>query len=353
MTNYESSPTSSITAVDVFSGCGGMTTGLKAARFQVVAGVEINEAARQAYQTNHPGVPLFGDVRELLPENLMATLQLGVGDLDLLAGCSPCQGFSRMRTRNRGEAAEDERNDLVLEFARLAEGLLPKVILFENVPGLMNDHRYTLLTARLTTKGYVLDPKIVNMAAFGIPQRRRRLIILGSRLGEIHVPEAPHRKATVRDTIEMLPSPTTSKDPVHHSVAQHSAAVLERIKRIPKNGGSRTSLGIDAQLRCHQQFNGYKDVYGRMAWDKPAPTITRYSINPSKGRYLHPEQDREITLREAALLQTFPPDYQFPLEEYGRFEVASMIGEALPPAFAEYLARQIVNHLRAHRDEEL
>lgn len=353
MTNHESLPSSNLTAVDVFSGCGGMTAGLKAARFQVIGGVEINEAARQAYQINHPGIPLFGDVRELLPENLMATLQLGAGDLDLLAGCSPCQGFSRMRTRNRGEAVEDERNDLVLEFARLAEGLLPKVILFENVPGLMNDHRFTLLIEWLTAKDYLFDPKVVNMAAFGIPQRRRRLIILGSRLGEIHVPEAPHSKATVRDAIEMLPLPSTSTDPIHHSVAQHSAAVMERIKGIPKNGGSRTALGKDAQLRCHKEFNGYKDVYGRMAWDKPAPTITRYSINPSKGRYLHPEQDREITLREAALLQTFPPDYQFPLEEYGRFEVASMIGEALPPAFAECLARQIVSHLRAYRDEEL
>jgi DNA (cytosine-5)-methyltransferase 1 len=223
--------------------------------------------------------------------------------------------------------------------------LLPSVILFENVPGLMDDHRFTSLQERLAAKQYHVDYKVLNLAAYGIPQRRRRLIIIGSRLGEIHIPAASNQKSTVRHAIEKLPSPGDSDDPIHRSIAHHSTAVTERIKKIPKNGGSRTDLGADAQLACHRKFDGYKDVYGRMAWDKPAPTITRFSINPSKGRYLHPEQDREITMREAALLQTFPPDYRFPLDEFGRFEVASMIGEALPPKFAQYVGEHIAKHI--------
>jgi len=159
------------------------------------------------------------------------------------------------------------------------------------------------------------------------------------------LPEAKGPRLTVQWAIGSLPEPKESDDPIHRSLSVHSEAVMERIRKTPRDGGSRMDLGPDAQLPCHQNFDGYRDVYGRMAWGKPAPTITRFSINPSKGQYLHPEQDREITLREASLLQTFPPNYQFPLDEFGRGAVASMIGEALPPEFAEQLGEHIKRHI--------
>lgn len=338
------------TAVDVFCGCGGLTTGLVRAGFRVLAGIEIDPAALLSYAASHPAVRLFpGDVRDLTASHILESLQLREGELDLLAGCSPCQGFSRMRTRNRRGAVDDERNDLVLDFVRLTEGLMPKTLVFENVPGLLHDGRFDELKRRLTSKGYFLDHRVVDLADYGIPQRRRRLILVGSRLRLVVVPQAQNVKCNVRSAIGSLPPPQESNDMIHRSVSVHSTPVMERIKRIPKNGGGRLDLGSDSQLRCHTGFDGYRDVYGRMAWDKPAPTITRYSFNPSKGRYLHPDQDREITLREAALLQSFPPDYRFPLEECGRGAVASMIGEALPPKIAEVLGRHILLHLQDGR----
>jgi DNA (cytosine-5)-methyltransferase 1 len=331
-------------AIDVFSGCGGLTTGLRDSGFRILAGVENDEAARTAYLMNHPGVPLFGDVTKLQATEILEALHLLRGDLDLLAGCSPCQGFSRLRTGNRRQAAEDERNDLVLHFVRLAEGLLPKTILFENVPGLLLDWRFEEMESRLA-KDFSLDYHTVDMVDYGVPQRRRRLVLVGSRLGTLDLPQPKGPKLTVRSAIASLPEPERSSDPIHRSLSVHSEAVMQRIKRIPKDGGSRMDLGPEAQLPCHKKIDGYRDVYGRMAFDKPAPTVTRYSTNPSKGRYLHPIEDREITLREVSLLQTFPPDYQFPLEKFGRGAVASMIGDALPPRFAEQLGAHIRRHL--------
>ena len=336
------------TAIDVFCGCGGVTHGLQAAGFRVLAGIELNQAGRAAFRANHPSVRrLYFDVRKVKSSTVMADLGLDVGDLDLLTGCSPCQGFSRMRTRNRRKAANDERNDLVFDFVRLIEGLLPKTILFENVPGLTSDWRFSVMIGRLRKKSYRLSYETINLADYGVPQRRKRLILVGSRLGPLAVSlvKAPHQN--VRRAIGHLVKPDESDDPLHRSLSVHCAEVMERIRKTPKNGGSRSDLGPDAQLPCHQRIDGYRDVYGRMHWDKPSPTITRYCTNPSKGRYLHPEQDREITLREASLLQTFPPDYQFPHARYGRGAVASMIGEALPPVFAEKLGALINEHLLA------
>jgi DNA (cytosine-5)-methyltransferase 1 len=341
--NRQKSPT----AIDVFGGCGGLTVGLLNAGFRVLAAIENDEAAVTAYRMNHPGVRLFvNDVRQLKASEILETLDLKVGELDLLASCPPCQGFSRMRTRNRKKAVEDERNDLVLQFVRLVEGLLPKTVLFENVPGLLHDQRFAKMIHRLKQKGFSLNHDILNLVDYGIPQRRRRVILVGSRFGELTLPdEAKGPRLTVRSAIGSLPEPKKSDDPIHRSLSVHSEAVMERIRKTPKDGGSRMDLGPDAQLPCHRNFGGYKDVYGRMAWDKPSVTITRFSINPSKGRYIHPEQDREVTLREVSLLQTFPPDYKFPLDGFGRGAVASMIGEALPPRFAEQLGEHIKRHL--------
>jgi len=336
-------------AIDLFSGCGGLTSGLRQAGFVVRGAVEISTAAAYAYRLNHPNVYLFEeDIRGLTSRKICLRLGIKKGMLDLLAGCSPCQGFSRLRTRNGKLQTDDQRNDLVLEFVRCVEDLLPRTILFENVPGILADYRFGKMQKRLEKVGYYISYAVVDLARYGVPQRRRRLIMLGSQLGPIDLPAlCKGRLPTVRSTIENLESPVESDDSIHKSVTQHAEYVMERIRLIPKNGGSRKALGADRQLSCHSKFDGYNDVYGRMSWDKPAPTITRFSFNPSKGRYLHPEEDRSISLREAAMLQTFPRHYLFPLNEFGRMEVASMIGEAVPPRAAEVLGVHMRKHLEA------
>jgi DNA (cytosine-5)-methyltransferase 1 len=317
-----------------------LTLGLKRARFRVLAGVEIEPLAAATYHDNHPKVHLWRqDIRNLSVAEIMRRLDLRPGMLDLLAGCPPCQGFSTIRTRNGGRPAADDRNDLVLEFVRLARGLRPKAIMLENVPGLASDQRFLGLCERLREFGFVVEHRVRNAADFGVPQRRRRLILLAGRGASVAFPGASAGRRTVRDVISELASPGATGDPLHDLIELRTAAVLQRIQAVPKDGGSRSDLGGD-QLVCHRKFDGFHDVYGRMHWDRVAPTITSGCINPSKGRYLHPEQDRAITLREAALLQGFPPGYRFSLDR-GKYRAAEMIGNALPPDLVHHHATEV------------
>lgn len=337
------------TSIDVFSGCGGMTTGLKQAGFRVLAGVEINEQANITYRLNHPAVRLFdGDIRNLKGSDMLNKIGIGIGELDLLAGCPPCQGFSRMRTRNRNGHVYDVRNDLILEFLRLVREMLPKSILLENVPGLASDSRFALTVSELEKLGYTSDYAVVNAADYGVPQRRHRLILVGSRLGPVAVTHGKSVHRTVRQAIGNLSVPGKSRNPLHRLLATRSDSVMDRIKRIPKNGGSRSALGDEQQLECHKRLGGFYDVYGRMSWDAVAPTITRSCSNPSKGRFLHPDQDREISPFEAAILQSFPRAYRFPLQA-GREAICSMIGEALPPLLVKKQARVLLEHIESFR----
>jgi DNA (cytosine-5)-methyltransferase 1 len=335
------------TAVDIFGGCGGLTTGLEAAGFDVVGAVEIDHNAKFVYELNHPGVTLFEDVRLLTSEIVLKTLGMEPGQLSLMAACPPCQGFSRMRTKNRVTPVDDERNDLVLDVARLIEGVLPATVMIENVPALRNDARFDETVERLECAGYHWSCEIVDAAHYNVPQRRKRMILMASRLGPVEIPEGGSKRRTVRETIEALPAPDTSHKPLHRLLGKHNEKVRDRIARVPHDGGSRSAWGDDEQLDCHKKMSGFKDVYGRMKWDDVAPTITRYCTNPSKGRFLHPEQDREITLFEASLLQSFPRSYKFPVT-LGRGAIASMIGEALPPRMAEHHAAYLREHLETN-----
>jgi DNA (cytosine-5)-methyltransferase 1 len=252
------------------------------------------------------------DIRECKPSEMMRALDLRAGQLDLLAGCPPCQGFSSLRTLNGTRPADDDRNNLLFEFARLTIAFLPKTVLLENVPALSSDERLTRFAAILKAAGYECTWKVLDAADYGVPQRRRRLLFLGSRVGVPGFPKPAPRRSTVRSAIASLPPPGNSGDALHDSVAAHSAKVAALIRQIPKDGGSRAKLGRDAQLDCHRRLEGFHDIYGRMRWDDVAPTITSGCINPSKGRFLHPEQDRAISLREASLLQGFPRRYRLP-----------------------------------------
>jgi DNA (cytosine-5)-methyltransferase 1 len=339
----------SFTAIDVFSGCGGLTSGLKKAGFEVCAGVEFNTKASSVYSENHPEVSLFGDIRQLDPEKVFNELKIKPCTLDLLAGCPPCQGFSKLRSLNRSRVVEDERNELIFNLLDFIKYIQPKTILIENVPDLLLDERLVKFTAIISKMGYFWDAKIVDAYDYGVPQRRKRMILLASRLAEIKVQQIIKSHKTVKDAILNLPKPTDSKSELHRLRSVHSATVQARINHIPKNGGSRTNLSLVHQLKCHRdsKTNGFKDVYGRMMWEKPAPTLTKYCTNPSKGRFLHPEQNRAISLLEAALLQSFPNNYKFDIS-LGRTAISAMIGEAIPPLMAKTHAQMLREHLEKY-----
>lgn len=336
-----------LVAVDLFSGCGGLTEGLKQAGFHVIAGAELRPEARQAYQLNHPEVHLFEDVRLVSLDAIRKVRNLDKGQLNLLAACPPCQGFSSLRTKNHLRPARDGRNNLIFEVLRIAGELLPKAILIENVPALLENQRLKRFQAALRKLGYKTNKDVLDASQFGVPQRRKRMIFLAVYGGpKPTIPEATVSKAvTVRDAIAGLPRWNAKNAPVLHRWRQHfSEAVKQRIKCIPKDGGSRRHLGKDQQLGCHQRSAGFNDVYGRLSWDKVSVTITRSCHNPSKGRYLHPSCNRALTLYEALLLQGFPKDYQLPTDG-GIEKTASLIGEAFPPPFAKAQAEHIRNLL--------
>lgn len=322
-----------LTAVDLFSGCGGLTAGLKIAGFRILGAVEVDPLSVKTFKANHHGVEVWEmDIRELEPAELLEKFGLKEGELDLLAGCPPCQGFSTMRTLNGAVKVEDPRNDLLLEFQRFVEALRPRAVMMENVPGLADDERFAVFCRKMKKLGYLGDHRILNVAEYGVPQRRRRLIYLAGAGMKIPFADKADRRSTVKEAIGRLPKAGESGDPMHDMPEHRIPKVMEIIQHIPKNGGSRRDLPEDLQLECHKRSTGFKDVYGRMAWNDVAPTITSGCFNPSKGRFLHPEEDRAITMREAALLQGFPRRYKFPITN-NKSAVALMIGNALPPPF--------------------
>ena len=328
-------------AVDLFSGCGGLTLGLERAGFRVAGAVEINRLARDTYKANHAEVVVWEDIRDVRGRNILRSLGLRKGELDLLAGCPPCQGFSAIRCLNGKGEVKDERNDLIDEFLRLVDEMRPKAVLLENVPGLWENHRLNEFQSGLEEYGYSVKSGIRDAQFFGVPQRRRRVILMASRSGrQIRWARRGRRIRTVRDAIGKFPEPHSRKDALHNIGENRTARVRKIIELVPKDGGGRSDLPSRYELQCHRKLGGFKDVYGRMAWDKVAPTITGGCHNPSKGRFLHPEENRTITMREAAVLQGFPRRYKFP-DVRSKTAVAEMIGNALPPEFVRRHAVQI------------
>jgi len=343
------------TMIDLFAGCGGVTTGFKAAGYVVLAAVENDPIAAMTYRLNHPEVMLCeADIRRISPQSLGA--KLNARALTVLCASPPCQPFSRHNRLKKGY----ERADLTLEIPRFAEVLRPAFLFIENVPGLMNDLKIiNQLINLLGEIGYkVAKPKVVNGVYYGIPQFRKRCIILATRLEvPLDIPQPTHLppqyarrlgKATwltVRDAFAGLPplqSGECSPDDPLHRARRHHPLSLKRLQHISPNGGSRTCLPDDLQLACHKRSKrtvGYCDVYGRMDFDKPANTLTTGCTNFTKGRFAHPVFDRSITPREAARLQTFPDDYAF----FGNYEqISTQIGNAVPVRFAELFARHFI-----------
>jgi len=281
------------TAIDLFSGCGGLTQGLKDAGFRVLLGCEIRQEARNAYKLNHSNVKLYPDIRELTSETILKELSIQPGELDLLAACPPCQGFSSMRTKNK-DIVSDPRNELIFEVARLVKELRPKAVLIENVPRLLKDVRLKSFKEMLGGE-YLFTEGVLDAQDFSVPQRRKRMILIGSRYGKINLPEPKSRILTVNDAIGSLPGPDTKhKRPLHRFRQKFTGKVLERIKSVQH---SRNDIPEHLVLECHKRYpQGFRDVYGRMKGEDVAPTITRSSHNPSKGRYIHPHEDRGLKI---------------------------------------------------------
>ena len=342
-----------LTAIDVFAGGGGLTVGLKRAGFQVAAAVELEPHAFATYKANHPDVKcLKQDVSTLSGRSLLE--YAGIERLDLLAGCPPCQGFTSLTAKYRDK--EDSRNNLVLEIARLAKEARPRAIMMENVPGLARTggSLYSQLRASLERLGYTLVDAVLQVADYGIPQVRRRLVLLaGSGFGigfpDITHSDIPNRGLapwrTVRDAIDGMSEPLTlskarCKGEMErsgwHVIRDMSASNLERIK-LAKAGKTWQHIPEHLRPTCHRDgYVGFTNVYGRMAWDRPSPTITGGCTTFSKGRFGHPDADRTISVREAALLQTFPADYL--LDTPYMQSACNIIGNALPCDFAEAIS---------------
>jgi DNA (cytosine-5)-methyltransferase 1 len=334
-------------SIDLFSGCGGLTEGMRRAGFTTRVAVEIDASAVKAFKLNHKKtIVIQRDIRSVDISDVQAAMRNE--PVHLLAGCPPCQGFSRMRKLNRRKSVIDSRNSLVAEYLRFVKALKPLTIMMENVPGLQDYYLFKEIVKELDKLGYNPKVAIVNVRDFSVPQSRKRLVLVGSILGNIDVARPVLPNKTVRHVIGNLPLPERSKDPIHKIFPSHTFIVQKRIDMTPKNGGSRKDLPKAFILNCHKRdVIGFSDVYGRLRWDDYSTTITGGCLNPSKGRFLHPEQNRCISAREAALLQSFPINYKFPVN-IPKADLALMIGNALPPMLSYFQSENIRKHLIAH-----
>ncbi len=335
-----------LNAIDLFSGCGGLSEGLRQAGFSVIAGVEVDKNAAKVYRMNHTETVLFEeDIRKLNTAKISDLLK--DKPLHLLSGCPPCQGFSSIRRLNRKSAVWDERNSLIDEYYRFVEELNPLTIMLENVPGIVDYTLFKSIVGKLKKLGYHIVYKVVDVANYSVPQRRKRLVMVGSKLDKINIAEGQNSVVTVRAALKKLKN-IDKNDELQKIYPQHTEHVQKIISLIPKNGGSRKDLPEEYQLACHKKKNvGFNDVYGRLSWDTVSSTITGGCLNPSKGRFLHPEENRCISAREAALLQTFPLDYKFPTD-IPKAQLALLIGNALPPEFSRIQAENIFRHIKKY-----
>jgi DNA (cytosine-5)-methyltransferase 1 len=320
-------------AIDIYCGSGAVTAGLKAEGIQVIAAIDNDPVACETYRLNHPEVHLSeSDIRTLNPAEIRNDIGF-TEHLDLLIVCAPCQPFS---SQNRRRTSGDHRADLILESLKFIKEFKPEVVFFENVPGITNSEPLHSLRQNLAEFDYFLsEPKTLNAADCGVPQRRERCIMIAARnqkcVHSFYESIRIRPSITVRQTIGGLrPLCSGERDPNDplHFARNHQALVLQRLQHIPKDGGSRSSLPEELELNCHKgRKNDFPDVYGRMKWDDVAPTLTTGCTDLTKGRYAHPRDNRAITLREAALLQSFPPNYHF----YGNSgQIARQIGNAVP-----------------------
>jgi DNA (cytosine-5)-methyltransferase 1 len=345
-----------IKAVDFFSGCGGTSAGLRAAGVDIRMAIDNDVDAVRTYRANMGDrvAVIDQDIRTIRPQDVEPALtDLTHDDVILFSACAPCQPFSRQK---RNSSARDDRFSLLLEFVRFVWYFKPDLIFLENVPGVDRANGamrpFATCLDSLRSLGYHVEYGIVDCRDYGVPQRRRRLILMGSRMGKIkfpphtHGPGTPHeRYSTVRDWIADLPPLSAGENCPwlpNHRAAHLSELNLRRIQATPAEG-TRRQWSEELVLKCHQNgHKGHTDVYGRLRWDEPSSGITTRCISLSNGRFGHPEQDRALSAREAACLQTFPLDFTF---QGSMASVARQIGNAVPFLLSQRFGEEYIRHV--------
>lgn len=339
-----------IVAVDLFCGAGGLTCGLSKGGIKVKAGVDVDPSCKFPYEFNNSSLYIEQSVSELVGSDIKKYLDEGA--YTLLAGCAPCQPFSKY---SRGQILDRDKWGLLNHFTRLIAELSPDFVTMENVPQLIKHKVFKLFLSKLKKLKYYVDYKIVYCPDYGIPQARSRLILIASKHSRLSIlpPTHAHRKSevTVRNAIGKLKNiaagESDSRDRLH--VARKLSDI--NLKRIQSSvpGGTWRDWPEELRVSCHKKKTGatFPSVYGRMEWDRPSPTITTQFFGYGNGRFGHPEQDRAISIREGAILQSFPKNYQFSPrgEDINTTEVGKMIGNAVPVRLGEIIAKSFVAHV--------
>jgi len=345
--------------IDLFCGIGGLSHGLIKEGLDVVAGIDNDNSCKFGYEYNNKAKFIHRDILDVGAKEINQLFGNKNDTIRILVGCAPCQPFSKLNLRQITE----KQLEPLEKFACLIKETLPDVVSMENVSGLADMKKYPIFKAFIDTleeNGYKYKYEIVNVSDYGVPQSRKRLVLLASRLGEIELIKKTHKnkKVTVRDVIKNLEPINAGEasefDPLHRA-RKLSPTNIKRIKSTPHDGGSSRSWKKSLVLDCHKKETGktYRGtVYGRMRWDDPAPTMTTQCIGLGNGRFGHPEQDRAISLREAAIFQTFPKNYRFidPKEPIVVAHVAKYIGNAVPVKLGSVIGKSIKNHLKEYAE---
>lgn len=328
-----------------------MTNGMRQAGVNVIAGVDNDITCKETYEENNPGSAfVHADVFELRERDLTKQLSLKKKDDDLiLVGCSPCQYWSIIRT---DKTRSKKTRNLLIEFERFVNHLVPGYVLVENVPGILNRRQESGLNSfikNLEKRGYKVHFENINMNHYGVPQSRKRFSLLATRLHDKAIFPEPDKTGfpTVRNVLgeqngfQKITPGHRDTSTFNHSTANITEKNVLRLRKTSKDGGSWLDWANDKKLRrVHYRGDGFIDNYGRLSWDKPAPTITTKFTSISNGRFAHPEENRGLSIREGATLQTFPKDYVFPHQQLS--VSARIIGNAVPPLFAKKLAESII-----------
>lgn len=345
-----------ISAIDLFCGIGGLSYGMKKAGIPVVAGVDLDGACKYAYEQNVQAEFLERDIAKVKGSELVEKYWADDRQVKVLAGCAPCQPFSTHSNKIKNKK-KTKKWRLISEFKRLVKETEPDIVTMENVPNLANQRIFKNFVVFLELNGYLVSYSNVYCPDYGIPQKRRRLVLLASKHGKISLIPKTHSEdnyVTVRQAIGDLPPVEAGEicksDPFHRTT-KLSDINLQRI-RASKPNGTWLDWDDDLKLACHKKQTGktYKAVYGRMSWDEPSSTITTQFYNFGTGRFGHPEQNRALTLREAAILQTFPRDYKFYENEKDIYikRLGVYIGNAVPVELGVVIGKSILQHLKRH-----
>lgn len=342
-------------AIDFFCGGGGMTCGLRQAGIQVVSGVDFDPACKTTYEYNNPGSKfIYSDITELTDDYFEKNLDISRNDDNLiLVGCSPCQYYSIINT-TREKARKSK--DLLREFKRFVDYYNPGFVLVENVPGLASRHDSVLpeFLEFLDKKHYKYEWKIVNMSYYGVPQSRKRFSLIASRLGNVYLPKPDKKQAKLCEHIgeshgfPKVEAGHTDSGDFMHTVSKLSSRNIKRLKNTPHDGGSRLAWKDDSELQlpCYiGKDHSFTDVYGRLRWNTPSSTITTGFYKISCGRFAHPDENRGLSIREGATLQTFPRNYIFKAGSLGNN--ARIIGNAVPPEYGKRLGL-VLQELKEH-----